>query len=87
MSSIEEFVGHKLIEDSEKLYYSIRGNFINMKDIASIVPEYHNNKRSLYMKIINKLGGKNIVKMQNKNEYNYIIRLFNSKLNTDFEEI
>ena len=87
MSSIEEFVGHKLIEDSEEVYYSIRGNFIKMKDIASIVPEYHNNKRSLYMKIINKLGGKNIVKMQNKNEYNYIIKSFNSKLNTDFEEI
>ena len=87
MSSIEEFVGHKLIEDSEKLYYSIRGNFINMKDIASIVPEYHNNKRSLYMKIINKLGSNNKVKIQNKNEYNYIIRTFNNKLNTDFEEI
>ena len=82
---MENFIGHKLSEDLS--YYSIRGNIVRLHDISSIVPEYHNNKRSLYMKIINKLGGKNIIKMQNKNEYNYIIREFNKILDSEFSEI
>lgn len=79
-----EFVGHKLIDNS---YYSIRGNLIDLKDITSIEPEYHNNHRSIYMKIHKKTGGKNIIKLKNSKEYNYIIEIFNDILNATFEEI
>lgn len=60
---------------------------IDLKNIYSIEPEYHNNKRSIYIKIHSKSGGKSIIKLTNKKEYNYTVRRFNEILNTTFEEI
>lgn len=81
---IEEFAGHKLTDNG---YYIIRGNLIDLKNIYSIEPEYHNNKRSIYIKIHTRTGGKNIIKLFGKSEYNFIVRRFNELLNTTFEEI
>jgi len=81
---MEEFAGHRLTDNG---YYVIRGNLIDLSKISSIEPEYHNNKRSVYMKIHTKTGGKNIIKLTNKKEYNYIVSRFNEILKTTFEEI
>ena len=74
-----EFEGHKILENG---FYSVRGNLIDLKDIASIEPEYHNNNRSIYLKINKKSSGKNIIKMKNHREYEYLEKMFNEVLNT-----
>lgn len=79
-----QFNGHKIISDK---YYCIRGNVIDLEDIESIVPEYHNNHRSIYLKVIKKNKGKNIIKMQNKQEYNYTIKAINLLTKLKLEEI
>jgi hypothetical protein len=79
-----EYVGHKLIDN---LYYSIRGNIIALDNIASLEPEYHNNNRSLYIKVLKKTGGKNIIKLKSRDEYNYIVDIINSILDTKYKKI
>lgn len=71
-----EFEGHKNLGNG---FYSVRGNLIDLKDIASIEPEYHNNNRSIYLKINKKSGGKNIIKMKNHKEYEYLENLFKER--------
>lgn len=81
----DKFAGHKA--NIEAHYYCVRGNVIDCTDIETIVPEYHNNYRSLYLKVIKKSGGKNIIKMTNREEYNYIIRAINVMCNMRLNEI
>jgi len=79
-----EFGGHKIIGND---YYSIRGNIIELNNIDTIIPEYHNNHRSIYLKVIKKNKGKTIIKMQNKQEYNYTIKAINILTDLKLEEI
>lgn len=82
---MNEFKGHKKSEDNS--FYVVRGNIIYFNDISTIVPEYHNSGRSLYMKVIKNSGGKTIIKLQNKAEYNYIIDIINKITNSNIQSI